>query len=120
MKNESLNKISQLAESLGTNPESIVAVLAEQAPIYAIFGLLKILAVICFGYILFKLNKRFHKPDEKGFSVYEESDVALIGMLLSFVCFLALCAYIIYSMDSFFIAYTNPEYWALKQILKAM
>ena len=107
--------LSQLASQLNVTIEHLWAVLVKQAFIYGITGLLwlALTPFMVFGcYLLwrmfFKLVKDSNGWDET--SYIWPAVVTLIVIVIIIVDFL--------SLDMLIAAFINPEYWALKQIIK--
>ena len=115
--NETTDKlIRDLAEKLGTTAEHLWGVLIRQAPITAITDLIECLILVAvYVYGRHRLM-RWHK------SLQETNDADHPGFLILYVGFvLLLCITIIcalFSVSGIVTAFMNPEYWALKQIVK--
>lgn len=115
--NETTDKlIRDLAAKLGTTAEHLWGVLIRQAPITAITDLLEvlILAAVCVygGRRLMRWHKKLQESgdaDHPGFVLLYVGFVVLL--CITIIC--ALC-----SVSGIVTAFTNPEYWALKQIVK--
>jgi hypothetical protein len=104
--------IRELAEKLGTTAEHLWGVLVRQAPISGTLGLLGIAALLGFVYIAWKRLTKidFTKWDHdlaKG-TMYGGLLIATVIALLSLLLLAPL----------YVAGILNPEYWALRQILK--
>ena len=107
--NESTTKlIEQLAEKFGTTAEHLWGVLVRQAPISAITDMFLFFFVSMALFFTRKslLKKEFDRDD--GFIPW-----LVWALVLMFFVFLFLV-----SAESIVAGLFNPEYWALKQLLK--
>ena len=114
--------LEKLASELGTNTKYLWSVLIKQAPIEATITLIQTLLILLFGYVLFRLHKKFLRdiPD-KQHSYYDEYDVALtIPMGLGCALFLILLIVAFFCLKSMITGYLNPEYWALHKVLQTI
>lgn len=111
--NEQTNQLlRELAEKLGTTTEYLWLVLVRQAPISAWTTLISIVITIllCSGLIVW-VNRKI-KANEGA------NDWHICCMGLSAVVLVITFAAILIELPMIVAGLTNPEYWALKQILK--
>lgn len=110
--------IEKLAAKLGTTAEYLWGVLIKQAAVNALNNVIFIVFVILFGFILFRLHKKFLKEDKNNDSIYDEFEgAAIIPMVLGCVAFLVMFFCGIACIGDTITSLVNPEYWALQQIL---
>lgn len=119
--NQQLSKLlEKLATKLGTTTEYLWGVLLRQARISATITLFYLILFTTIGIILFKLHRKFIKTDARDHNLYyhqEELGVIMaVAAILWGICF----AWSVCSLPNIFNGYTNPEYWALKEILNAL
>lgn len=115
--NETTEKlIRDLAERLGTTAEHLWSVLIRQAPITAITNLLEclILVAVCVYYRhrLVLWQKRLRDTCDADHPALPPAYIGLVVLL---------CITIIHALltaSGIVTAFANPEYWALKQIVK--
>ncbi len=109
MNEQTLQLIEKLAFKLGTTAEYLWGVLISQAYIH---GIINISIVGFFGLFLFIgwyicLTYKFKEPDPK---------ILVIGCL---ICMSFVYIYLtLHEINDIITAFVNPEYWALKQIIK--
>lgn len=114
MNEQATKLIEQLAQKLGTTTEYLWSILLKQAPISAMIDLIYLIIATIMGIVLWKLHKYFAKEDE-----YEDrAEVKLTMVVLTFVwiMFFTIC---FFSIGDIINGFFNPEYWALKEILRA-
>jgi ABC-type Fe3+ transport system permease subunit len=124
--NEEISKlIQQLAEKLGTTAEHLWAVLCRQAPISATVDAVLCIAAIAATWAAFRLVKRKTTPVKtKSVSGYERQDAewedepAFLAWILWIVLAIIAVATVMISANGIAAGFVNPEYWALKQIIK--
>lgn len=121
--NEQTSKLfEQLAQKLGTTTEYLWGVLLKQAPIQSTLGLIKLIAVLLFGLILWKIHKKLSKEIE-GCESYDNTlylqkeEYVTIPMITAFILFLVLFIVSMINISSIVYGYFNPEYWALKEVM---
>ena len=111
--NEATQKmIEQLAAKLGTTAEHLWGVLCRQAPISAVVGLACDAALLCLVVLAWRKLSRVDVENwdndlEKG---------ALYGVLA--IATAIAVAYALNALPIEIAGLLNPEYWALKQVLK--
>ena len=120
MDNNTEKLINDLARKLGTTTEYLWSVLIKQAPVSATIQLFQTLAVILFGYILYRVHKRLAKKDEDGDTGYEMYDAAAPVMIVASAIFSILFLVVFCCFSSVVNGYFNPEYWALKRVLETL
>lgn len=124
MDEKTLQALTTLAEKLGTTAEYLWSVLLKQAPISAATDLV-VIAALVFGVVMWAkfVQRKTAKPEVTENDRYPRAEwgsnegiffawvsvfvSALIIAVIAGVCFSSIVA-----------AIFNPEYWALKQILK--
>ena len=108
--------IRDIAEKLGTTTDHLWGVLCRQAPITAITDMIELLVLALLCVYVGRRLKRWHKSLEEA---YEEDHPGLIMLYVVFVTLLCItigCA--LCCVSGIVTAFTNPEYWALRQIIK--
>lgn len=98
----------ELLARLGTTVEHLWGVLLRQAPIHGAFSIVfDVVACVALYYAW----RTLYKWD----GYVEDKDIlyALLGCVTAFVC-----VYVFYNLPMIAAAFFNPEYWALKQVLK--
>lgn len=122
MKEETTELLNQLAQKLGTTTEYLWSILLKQAPISATLDLIKMLFILFFGLILWKIHKHLMKKEDRDdrysqtlYDKYEEG--ARIPMIVAVIIFIILSISCFYSIGNVVNGYFNPEYWALRTIL---
>lgn len=115
--------IEALAEKLGTTAEHLWGVLVKQAPISGAVDLVLCIVIAASAWWWAALVKRKTtkppKTDDDRYPYAEWSDEAAglswIGAVIA-VVFALIC--IVGSAQGIVAAFANPEYWALKQLVK--
>lgn len=118
--------IEQLAQKLGTTTEYLWDILLKQAPIQSFISLFELIIIILFGFVLYKIHKRFsvksdytdrdgYRHEGSLYSQYEEK--IILPMIVGGLIFICLVMYAFCSINEIFNGFFNPEYWALEQIL---
>lgn len=116
--NEQTNQlIEKLAQKLGTTTEYLWGVLIQQAKIDAITTLFQFGLIALFGYILYRLNKKFRVECENGYDTYYLSDSTgwIMGICFGVWCLLTFIAF--FCIPDVINGLINPEYWALDKVL---
>ena len=108
--------INKLAEKLGTTAEHLWSVLIRQAPWSSAIDLLVLMFYIGVAGILYYLAyrsfRKFKEDSEEGW-ILAGAIVALFAIIMSTV----VCA-CVNEMSVILSGFFNPEYWALKQLVK--
>lgn len=104
--------IDKLAEKLQVPAEQLWKILIKQAPIDSITSITSIVLcsifIVCLIILFHKIGKR--NPYDNDFYILYQS----IGVLsLAVIIVIAMCY-----LPMIIAGFVNPEYWALKQILK--
>ena len=109
--------IQSLADKLGTTAEHLWGVLVRQAPITATIEIGYIPVMLVLAWVGVKMLV-------KGKERFDEGDNEVIGMTLSIAGFI-ICGVAAITLIAAFCClstniagFLNPEYWALKQIIK--
>lgn len=125
MNEETSKLIQQLADKLGTTAEHLWAVLCRQAPISATVDSVLCIAAVAAAWGAFRLvQRKTTRVKTKSESGYEresaewEDEPAFLAWLLWIVLAVIACAIIVTSASGIAAGFVNPEYWALKQIIK--
>ena len=123
MDDKTLQALTALAAKLGTTAEYLWGVLLRQAPITGAIDLAVMAAWVAMAMFLIRLVRRKTttpaKTDEDRYPSAEWSDEGAAFAWAGAVAFALLVALIVGSeLSSVVAALLNPEYWALKQILK--
>jgi len=114
MNKETTDLIKQLADKLGTTAEHLWGVLVKQAPISASVDLVaSILLVIVFIAVWVRTIKLlYRKKDEYDFE--EKSLFIGIACVVSAIIIPLISRTLTTTLAGFY----NPEYWALRQLIK--
>ena len=110
MNQETLEALSKLANKLGTTSEYLWSVLLKQAPIYAATTALSLTLWVLATAVAAYFYLKNYKDASEEFNV-------IAGMSLGTVTLLTL-VFASADIPSIISALANPEYWALKQIIK--
>lgn len=113
MREETYGTIKEIADKLGTTTEYLWLILVKQAPISGISDLIVCFVLITSCYLSSKASYKLYDNDK----LYENVGTGLASM---FTGILILFSIIVISCNLSLIvsALYNPEYWALKQIIK--
>jgi Flp pilus assembly pilin Flp len=118
MNEETTKLIQQLADKLGTTAEHLWAVLVRQAPITSCVDVVVLIAAV----IATVISARTLMKGVKGLKDGFENDGLNMSMAIvgSIVCLIAAIVLIICiaGLGTTASGFLNPEYWALKQIIK--
>ena len=110
MDDKSIQALTALATKLGTTAEYLWGVLIRQAPISAVLDL-AVVAMLSVGLIqLVRVLSRKTKESYEDWHDIAWSVVAVLGLVAIFIAMVVIPLAIT--------ALLNPEYWALRQILK--
>ena len=125
MNEETSKLIQQLAAKLGTTAEHLWAVLCCQAPISAAVDSVLCVATVAAAWAAFRLVQRKTTPvkteSESGYEREEaewKAESAFLAWTLWIVLAIVAVALVVTSASGIAAGFVNPEYWALKQILK--
>lgn len=122
MNEETQELLSQLASKLGTTAEYLWGVLLKQAPIDGFLHIGFFLLATIAGVALWKLHKHFmvERGERHKESIYDSSEpAAAIFMFLAGIIWAVLFIIATVGLGHAVTAFTNPEYWALTEILSA-
>lgn len=127
MEKETAALIEKLAAKLGTTTEYLWRVLIKQAPISACIDVVFILGWIIFCFALYRIHRHLmaELPEPKqtygreNLYAIHEGSVAFPMIIGAFVAAVWGIVSAI-SISSIITALTNPEYWALQQILTTL
>lgn len=116
MNDQTTQLLQQLATKLGTTSEYLWGVLIKQAPIWAGFAtgliVVSLIGSIVFGFLTYKFCIKASENDKA--SDFLIGCISCIFLTICTVCFLVNLGEIPLIIAGF----NNPEYWALKQIIK--
>lgn len=123
MNEQTSQLIRELAEKLGTTSEYLWQVLIKQAPISGAFNLLAIafwVVLIVWGYRVVKRNTK--KPPVTEADRYPSAQWCDEGAVIAWIIWTLAILWIAIvagcNLEMIIASFFNPEYWALKQILK--
>jgi len=121
MNEQTTKLIEQLAQKLGTTAEYLWTILLKQAPISAMIDLMCLVLFTIIGIALYKLHKYCAKKtgeDER--SIYDDrGELVIPAMLILTVIWIIFFIASFLSIGNIINGFFNPEYWALKEILRA-
>lgn len=106
--------LEKLAEKLGTTAEHLWGVLVYQAPISATADIFILIILWLFAVVWLRTVREKTKKGGNGWD-YEPAGLAWIVVIVSFVVSFIITAN---SLPFIIAGFTNPEYWALKQIIR--
>jgi hypothetical protein len=114
--NEKLsNVLAELAEKFGTTVEHLWGVLLRQAMVSGVMHAVNIVFILIAVYAFYRYFRWWGAKDKKGDmdEVGHPIILGLGGLTLAIVVFLGLPSELYWAVTAF----TNPEYWALNQIV---
>lgn len=115
MDEKTLQALTALADKLGTTAEYLWGVLLKQAPITGALSLLMMAAWVAVCVLLVRYVKRKTAGEEPEW----DDEVTRAFAWAGTVCLCAIAALVItIAFSDAITALVNPEYWALRQILK--
>ena len=117
MNEETTKLIQHLAEKLGTSAEHLWAVLCRQAPYSAVTDILTCAALAALTWWSFRFVQRKTTETEDDIAAWCE-EPALFAWLLWIILAVIALIVCICSAQEIVSGLLNPEYWALKQIIK--
>lgn len=115
MNEQTTKLIHDLATKLGTTAEHLWCVLVRQAPLSATINLLQLIGACAVAYILVRASIKLWEKEGNGEDCEGYAIVATVGAVAA--CFVAAVT-LLYLPEAIVAGWFNPEYWALKQILK--
>jgi len=121
METQIISFLREITNKLGTKAEYLWSILIKQAQISAITDLFYYLIVIISGVILYKYHKQFSKKEygyNKEYTKYFEDDGTEIIMIALFILWLIFLLVSLMSIEDTITKFINPEYWALKNLIK--
>jgi hypothetical protein len=118
MDNKTEALIRELANKFGTTVEHLWGVMIKQAYISSIVDIIQYIIIILAVIAFIKLHKKFLKPAEDDYSIYEDNDEWLPALMFAFGFALTIIVVISFlSIGSTITGFINPEYWALDHII---
>lgn len=124
MDDKTLQALTALANKLGTTAEYLWSVLLKQAPITGVVDLLVMAAWVAAAAMWFKLvQRKTKKPpatEQDRYPSADWTDEVGIGLAWASVVVVTILVALIIgtNLSTTIAALFNPEYWALKQILR--
>ena len=110
--------LQQLAEKLGTTAEHLWQVLVRQAPISASITMALLAGLIISAGLLARLSLRRTRMVIEDDSYDDSLRVAAVTSWVAFVAVAIMAAVMLSDIETAVAGLINPEYWALKQVLK--
>lgn len=122
MKDQTQEILSEIASKLGTTAEYLWAVLLNQAPISATINLIQVILVLIGCFLLYKTHIYFRNNEKyEADNWMDDSNLWYsIPMVLAGISMAFLLLFCFLSIDNIVNGYFNPEYWALKKILRTI
>lgn len=124
MNEQTTKLIQELADKLGTTAEHLWAVLVRQAPISAAWDLIYLFLMLSIAAGSFVMSRRFLvQTIQQAQDSDDEPTLFKLGISTAITGIIALvalieCAFAVGSFGMTLAGFFNPEYWALKQILR--
>ena len=122
MNDQTLQALTALATKLGTTAEYLWGVLLRQAPLSGVMTLVTVAVMVVAAVLLarFVRSKTKKVDDGEGYRRAEwEDEVAIVFAWGSVWCFALITLVVaLAEMPNAITAFVNPEFWALRQILK--
>jgi hypothetical protein len=111
--------LTKLAEKLGTTTEYLCTVLMKQATIEAYYAMISIGLFILMLIPFYKYVRWFSKNYKE---IYENDNEILHGGITVVIGIIVIIWFIgsVCDIHTIMTALNNPEYWALKQVLKSI
>ena len=116
MDDKTLQTLTALANKLGTTAEYLWSVLLKQAPITGVTDLLLLIALVL-GTAIWARTVYVNTSEEEWEKRWQD-DTAPIAWISVAVLFVITLILVTSNLSMVFAALFNPEYWALKQVLK--
>ena len=123
MDEKTLHALTALAQKLGTTAEYLWGVLLKQAPITGIVDLLTSAALFAGAWLWLRyVMQKTTEPKEIAGTRWERADwdneAAFFSWLSAIVLVAIASVLLVSSVSTIITVMLNPEYWALRQILK--
>ena len=123
MEDKYLQLIEALAAKLGTTAEHLWGVLVKQAPISGTVDLVLciVIAAVTVWWVVLVKTKTTKPPktkDENYPTAEWKDEAALLAWVITIIAVMFVIITIICSAQGIAAAFANPEYWALKQLVK--
>lgn len=120
MNEQTIQLIRELADKLGTTAEHLWGVLIRQAPIYSASYITTIFVIL--GALLWLLRNLKASIAKVASDDFDGDPIFIFGVVANAIgiiaILLAFSVNILPDISMIFAGFFNPEYWALKQILK--
>ena len=121
MNDNTTKLLEQLAKKMGTTTEYLWRVLLKQAPIDATVTLLQFIAIVLFGYAIWRVHKKLLSEDKDGDTgYYKYEEAAAIPMIIATIVFAIMFLICFCCLGDIVNGYFNPEYWALQKVLSSV
>jgi len=121
MNEQTTRLIEQLAQKLGTTAEYLWSVLVAQAKVEAIIGIALVSSTILLTVLLIYLHNKFSKESNEEMSIYyDKEEIVIIPMVIGAITVFILIIASLCSIGTIITGLTNPEYWALKEVLNSI
>jgi ABC-type multidrug transport system permease subunit len=122
MNDRALDLLEKLASTFGTTSEYLWSVLLYQARVYAVSTLFQYLLIAGYGYLLYRLHKKFSNkmPGSEDSYYYHYEGLLGVPMVIGVVVFAILVITAFFIINYVASGLFNPEYWALDRVLDAM
>lgn len=120
MNDKLTNLLEQLATKLGTTAEYLWKVLVAQARVSAVTALVVFALTIFYAILVWRTHMKLSKPIGKYDSLYEKNEGNISAMILMVVILAAMFIWSLFGISDMINGFFNPEYWALKEVLKSI
>ncbi len=117
MNEQTTKLIEQLSSKLGTTAEHLWGVLIRQAPISAITDLLTSGFIVFLVWKSFQIVQRKTKETEESEPDWVEEGAFVAWCIWGLLALISI-SIVISSVEGIVAGLVNPEFWALKQIIK--
>lgn len=114
--------LAELAEKLGTTIEHLWGILLNQSFIFGVStSIITILMIIFLIFAFYYIKKITNKKRKSPYEEYTcDEEYIFVCQVLFGCCLVIFPIGILYNLYEIITAFANPEYWALKTILKSI
>lgn len=119
MNDEAIKLLESIASKLGTTTEYLWNVLLSEAKYDAIVSIIQLTIMTVFIYFTIKLHIKFCKEIDDKNSIYYDNEYTVgLPMIFAAIISAIFIFIILMGLPELISSIFNPEYWALKRILR--